>query len=468
MAKGQQQGGALTVWMIIFVALWLTSTVFLVILYTGQAELKVEANRLAVANETLITSSERSSIPLLQQARRGGPTVVGLIEDARARTAMLATGHEADDPAAIMTKHNELFRSIRSDGILPDAKRLADDVSYHDALGLLYEAFAVEFGRRRDGEARLAQLEAEVNTLAQANEQQKADLDARVGELVALNDKAEAERAEYRDVREDQIAKLQADADARYAQNTEDLTKERQRSTQLEEQVGELEARLTVFREKCGDLLIGPKELSTARQADGQIVTYIPGDDVAYINLGRRDKLVLGLRFAVYPKATGIPVDGSAKAQIEVVSIDRSSAECSIVAVAPGQVIMQGDLIANPIYDSKRSVTFLVLGSFDLDHDGEADATGGAQIEAMIDEWGGSVASKLDAVTDFVVLGRAPERPIEPRDRTPEAVARFNAKQQAYDAYTRVVNEAKALSVPVLRQEVFLNFLGFGSRRASR
>ena len=43
MAKGQQQGvNAITVWMIVFVALWLTSTVFLVILYTGQEELRTE------------------------------------------------------------------------------------------------------------------------------------------------------------------------------------------------------------------------------------------------------------------------------------------------------------------------------------------------------------------------------------------------------------------------------------------
>lgn len=468
MAKGQQQGGALTVWMIVFVALWLTSTVFLVIIYTGQAELKEKAARLTEANETLITASERSSLALAQQARRGGPTTVGLLEGARAATALLAVGDEKADPAAATTKHDELFRTIRSDAIVPDVKRFADDVSYHDGMTLLYEAFAAEFNRRNEAETRLAQLEAEVNNLAQANQQQKADLDKRAQELAEQLAGIEGQATKDRTERDQQVARLQQEFEARYSQNTDDLTKARQRSTELQEQVGQLEARLAAFQQKCGGLLISPKELSTAREPDGQIVTYIAGDDVVYINLGRKDKLVLGLRFAVYANATGIPADGRAKAQIEVVSINPASAECKIIAVAPGQVIMQGDLIANPIYDPRRAVTFLVLGGFDLDHDGELDADGGAQIEAMIADWGGAVTSELTAMTDFVVLGGPPRRPVPPRDQTPENVSRFNASQQVYDAYVAAVNEAKALSVPVLRQQVFLNFLGFSGRRASQ
>ena len=60
MAKGQLQGvGSITVWMIIFVALWLTSTVFLVILYTGQEDLNNELARLRTANDRLISGSAK-------------------------------------------------------------------------------------------------------------------------------------------------------------------------------------------------------------------------------------------------------------------------------------------------------------------------------------------------------------------------------------------------------------------------
>jgi len=59
MAKGQQQGvNAITVGMLVFVTLWLTSTVFLIILYTGQEVLNVENARLRSENRRLISPSE--------------------------------------------------------------------------------------------------------------------------------------------------------------------------------------------------------------------------------------------------------------------------------------------------------------------------------------------------------------------------------------------------------------------------
>ena len=67
--------------MIIFVALWLTSTVFLVVLYTGQEELKSEADRLLQKNDKLVSRQEESSLDIARNARRaseGGPTVAAL------------------------------------------------------------------------------------------------------------------------------------------------------------------------------------------------------------------------------------------------------------------------------------------------------------------------------------------------------------------------------------------------------
>ncbi len=95
MARGQQQGaGAITVWMIIFVALWLTSTVFLVVLYTGQEELHTQINSLQADKDKLISPDEQRSVELVRNARsraEGGPTVVGILEGERKKMAALAT-----------------------------------------------------------------------------------------------------------------------------------------------------------------------------------------------------------------------------------------------------------------------------------------------------------------------------------------------------------------------------------------
>jgi hypothetical protein len=121
MAKQQGGASAVTVWMIIFAALWLTATVFLVILYTGQEDLKTEMKRFQDDNRKLISSSQRSSLALVKEAREDGPTVVGLIEEARSKTAELASGDPADTPASVLTKRDGLLNSIRTEGAVGQA-----------------------------------------------------------------------------------------------------------------------------------------------------------------------------------------------------------------------------------------------------------------------------------------------------------------------------------------------------------
>lgn len=469
MARGQRQGvGSMMVWMILFVALWLTSTVVLVILYTGQEELRTENARFAQANERLISRSEQSSLALFQQAKPGGPTVVGLLEGERARTAASATGVESDDAAAVSAKLEGVLGTIQSDAIVPDSRQFAG-ISFLEALTKLYEVYGVEHAVRSKAEERIAQLEGEVEELLQANGQQKSGFEKRAKEIGDQLADVEADRAEYRRERSTQVAQIEQSAEELRKQHDADLTEERQRTAQLEERVEQLQDRTAALHEKFAPLMIGPEPLAIARRPDGHILMAKPGDDVVYINLGRDDRLVLGLVFAVYA-STGesgparIPPDGRAKAQIRVVSINEQSADCEITRLAPNQVILEGDLIANPVYERDRSVGFLVAGEFDLDHDGVLDADGVETIESLIEQWGGSLSSELTALTDFVVLGRAPRRPRAVTDTASSAqVERNRRMQEAFDRYMTTVSTAKTLAVTVLTQEVFLSFLGYAS-----
>lgn len=464
MARGQLRAiGSVTVWMIVFVALWLTSTVFLVILYTGREELADENTRLKDDNLRLISQPERDSVELLKHAKKEGPTVVGLLEGARSETARLATGNPADDPAVVRSTLDEFLLRIRSDRIIPQPQRY-EDISYDEALNMLYEAFNAVHEQMAAGSDRVAQLEAEVDRLVQANTQLRSDFDRRTRELGDQLAEVETDRAEKLREREEALARLQREFEDRRQENVADLTEERQRVSALKEQVAQLQERLAAYRGKFDELMIGPEELSTARQPDGQVLTAIPGDNVVYINLGRKDSLTLGLQFAVYSAETGIPADGRAKARIEVVSISEESAECKIVHVVGHDLILEGDLIANPIYDRNRPLSFLVVGEFDMDHDGSPDSDGAATVESLITDWGGTLSTELTALTDFVVLGGAPPRSRSGRDVSPEQLERVKAERQVYDRYMETVASAKSLSVPIMTQEVFLNFLGYMSR----
>jgi len=220
---------------------------------------------------------------------------------------------------------------------------------------------------------------------------------------------------------------------------------------------------LAAQEQKSGGLTRGPDTLAPARLADGSVLTAVAGDDVVYIDLGEKDRLNLGMQFAVYSGENGIPADGRAKAQIEVASIFEDSAECKIVRRRRGQVVFEGDLIANPVYDRDRPQKFLVVGEFDLDRDGQVDAAGAQVIESLVREWGGVVTQELSAVTDFMVLGASPKRPLSgsTRNLSAEQAERRAAREKAWSLYADRLSTARALSVPILSHDLFLNFLGY-------
>ena len=469
MARAQLQGvGAVTVWMIVFVALWLTSTVFLVILYTGQEELRDENNRLSERNDELISGTEASSLELIRDARpgsAGGPTVVGILEGNRAETAFLATGDETDNAETVRSKRNQLTEAIDRDGLVSDPEAY-EDASFYEAMTTLYGAFKSENALRHAAEERVAELDAQVASLIQLNSDQKNDFDARAQELTDELAQVRADADAHRADRDAGIETLRSEFDARRLQADADLTRERQQKATLERNLAELKARFSAQQERFGGGLAGPGDLATARQPDGRVLTAIPGDAVVYIDLGQRQSLTLGLRFSVYSSDTGIPPDGQGKAQIEVVSISESSAECKIVHIAENEVILDGDLVANPVYDPERQLSFLVAGRFDLNHDGINDPDGAAVVDALVTDWGGLITSELTALTDFVILGGPPPRPGTVSDMSREQAAYTEAMQREWDRYAELVATARSLSVPVLTQDLFLGFLGYAASPA--
>ncbi len=457
MAK-QQGANTMTVGMIVFVGLWLASTIILVILYTGQEKLNEENARLRASYARTINSQQERSIEYIKGASESGPTIVGLVEEARATTAQLATGDAANLASAVRTKRDQLLTTIRTDGLVPDASTFAD-VSYHDALVRLYELFKSETGQRKAAQERVAQLESQATTLVESETALKNNFAKESKRLSDSLAEAEAERASYRSDRDAQIESLKKAAEDAQKRHDAELTRERQIRLAADQQLADFQKRFAAYQSKFGGLLPGPERLSTARRPDGKILTAIPGDRVVYINLGRRNALTLGLKFAVYSAQTGIPEDGRAKAQIEVVSIADSSAECRVLAVGANEVILENDLIANPIYDPDRPLSFVVSGEFDLDRDGSLDNDGAGTVEALIRNWGGTVTADLTPLTDFVILGAKPSNFGGGNDSGAESPAQ---------RYERASSQAATMAVPVLTQDVFLNFLGFTDRYARR
>ena len=459
MAKGQKIGlNSTALGMVAFAALWLASSVVLIFLYTGLEDLKSESDRLTAENAKLISSNEQRSIELVKSAREGGPTVVGLLEAARSQTAEVATGDAADSPATVQTKRDQLLRTIRTEGVVTGAESF-EGLSLHEALARLYSAHKAVSDRSRAAEQRASQLEGERARLVEADAERKNDFDQRAEEAAQRLGQCEADRAAYRTERDQAIEGLERDFEESRSRGTDELTKERIAHQAAKKRLAELQKRFAAQQERLGGLLIGPETLATVRQPDGRVLAAIPGDPIVYIDLGKKDTLTLGLEFTVYAAKTGIPPDGRGKARIEVVSISPEAAECRIMYVVPGQVVLEGDLIANPVYDRDAPATFVVVGNFDLDRDGTVDRDGAETLKSLIRDWGGRVSSEVTPLTDFVVLGVPPRRPRGTGD-SGSATNRNDALAQ----YHEIADLAKSMSVPILTQSVFLNFLGYASR----
>ncbi len=200
---------------------------------------------------------------------------------------------------------------------------------------------------------------------------------------------------------------------------------------------------------------------AAAKEVDGKIIRALPGDQFVYVDLGAKDRVTLGMTFAVYNAGEGIPTSGKGKAIVEISSVYDDVSAAKIVERSRNQPVLEGDLIANAVYSRTRKHTFVVAGRFDVDNTGVATAAGADRIKAMINEWGGEVVTKIDTGTDFAVLGLGPAQPVAPpASASPIDKQRHEEALKAYNGFEALESEAKSLMVPILSQTQFLYFVG--------
>jgi len=445
-ARTSGRGGftAVHVWMISFVFLWLTATILLVWLYTDQEGLKSDADDLRNRNQQLTRANKE-------------------VEEQRQEMAVLATGEKAADAAEARSKVRPLFKTVVDDGVVEDSSLFAT-LEVLPALSSLYRNFKGEHERRIAAEERAQGVESEYEELVATHAELKERFDKAAADLKGQVGEIESGRATYTAQRDEEVDDFDRKLDEirqQYSRELQDLRNaleaESQRRKDLESRYAELQA-------KVGEQQIKPGEYITARMADGEVVLAIPGDGVVSINLGRKHQITTGLQFAVYP-ASGIPVGGRSKATIEVTRIHERTAECEIVSLEPTEAIVEGDLVANPVYDPGRPLRFVVVGEFDLDRDGRDDPQGAEQIQGLIRSWGGDVQGKLTSRADFVVAGYAPvvlESVSVDKSRRDAGAIEYERLQRArHDEYEAVLASALELSIPILTQDVFMRFLGY-------
>ena len=297
MARTQQGGvNAVTVWMIVFVALWLGTTVVLVILYTNQEEILADNQRLVADNARLITSSEARDLEIVKKAD-SDQTVVGLIEDQRSRTADAATGTGGYDAATVISKRDAFIDSVIADRVVQNPRQYRG-ASLLDAAQLIYTEFKTHHQILADTTTRMDEQNDRLSQLIATNaEQQSAFAQQAEGLQQKLID-AEQDAAQRIESRSAAVIEIERKYDSERARADATLSEARNAQARAEDRLGTIQERYDHLVSRVADVVIRPGQLTTARKPDGRILLAVPGDEVVYIDLGRNAQLTLGLQFA--------------------------------------------------------------------------------------------------------------------------------------------------------------------------
>ncbi len=375
----------------------------------------------AYLNESLRTAMQRvSNAPgdtIEQMAAKldkvegaTGNSLLGVIRDRETEIARLTSDSRAADEAratALANLDNEVQR----------VNRLQQ--SHQETIATL--------------NADIDGYKTEVDSYRESVNQAKADMDKRVGQI---QQRADAEKA----LLNQQIERLK----------NENLT--------LNETIAKLRARGTneVFKPKDEYALV-----------DGTVVGVNPSAQEVYVSLGEKDKIALGMTFAVYSEAKAIRPDPGTgeyprgKATLEVINVGDDSSTCRITGEIRGNPVVKNDVIANAVYDPGKVYKFVVYGVFDANGDGRLSELEADDVKTVIQSWGGEIVDDLVGDVDFLVLGARPMLPPEPGSNAPiEVVLEYQRLRDKASRYDDLLKQAGATSLPVLNQNRLYTLVG--------
>ncbi len=467
------QSNAMLYTVITFVALFLIATVLAVIFYVKFEDYKTQ---LAAKNETmdkLATSREQSSLSRLIGNPAKGKSYLGTMIDYLDNMTSAITGQIPENTTAsakmsgAILKINEAMEFLADDasatygpeGIdllqtivqlksdLDEARNVARNMEI--SLVEIQKDFVVEEDNWRKEEQ---QLKDDRKLWQQKADQVQAGFD----ELKdAMSRSADEQIQLYMDKLEKVEAKLEE-------QNMELL------KTQAE--LSKTNVSLQEALDTIEEIKPRPDIEVAAFLPDARIIEIDLQAMVVYLDIGSENHVYKGLTFSIYDRNVTIPEDGKGKAEIEVFDVEPGISIARINTYSKKNPIVPEDIVANLIWDSKTSNSFVIAGNFDFDGDGVIDFDGTDKIKELIERWGGRVVDAVTIKTDFIVLGDRPlTLPKPSRDiieLDPMAQQKYQASLKRVENYKNILTAAGTLRVPIFNQRRFIHLIGYESLAA--
>lgn len=409
---------------------------------------------------------------LADRARSENKTLVGYLHD-NLRRAISTITSAAD--RGTYAQAMERLDNVRLEGVAratgwsgqgepPAVADLVSGNSFEELLRQIDSYFDLQSTRLAAAERAKQVAEADLRNeqeRSQARDRQHRETLAAINEELARYraelDQYQAGITEHRQDMDARVASIREQTEGREAELLDRISALEEDKLNLLDQVERLRG------ERKDDLLQGRPEESLV---DGRVVAVDPAEGTATIDLGRNDKVRVGMTFAVYEEPSAIRLNEAGeyprgKASLEIIRIDENSAVTRVINERAGNPVVKGDIIANAIYDPNKVYKFLVVGNFDTNRDGVATEAERERIVATINEWGGRVVDELSGDVDFLVMGQRPTLPPPPPLDAPiPVVEQFVQAQQVIARYNDLFEQATATSLPVLNQNRLRTLIG--------
>lgn len=469
-ARRRKQSNAMLYTLITFVGLFIATTTTAVIYYVKAEEHRTARADLQREMQELANDSERGKLSGMIGEKLSRKSYIGsmivYVDDA---LTMIVGGVPAPDSAEIKAKN---ARKAVANAL--EVAKNHIDVGDPNTIGLVPAIKSLVAQLDNTVKAKLDtenQLTEQLERIKKADEVNAAESERLLAEKAKLQAQVTAIEQDY--------VELSALLRQTTTEQVQTLTKERDQAKEdLEVLNGTLllaqaelktaQDRMKLAQDKVAMIEPGPDSAVLAHQLDGKVILIDNEAQVVHLNIGSNDHVYPGLTFTVYDRGTSVPKDGKGKSEIKVFDVSKTYSAARIVESKINKPILEGDVVANLIWDADRTNVFVVAGDFDIDNDGQLDADGIDKIERLVKKWGGEMTDSISVDTDFLVLGKQPtvlRKPtIEEEEIDPRAIAKYQASLQDLSRYNQLRDQAQSLWIPVFTYEKFLYFVGYNSQ----
>ena len=458
MAAGRSQDSSLVA-VIIFVILFIVSTVFAVVFYLKITDFQKTVLESENKIEKMANSKELRTIGSLAGKDMPRKSTMGsMLARFDELTAMVLGSVPENASAEAKLEMVKQKSRMTTDQLTAIIGTDASSVGLVQAIDLLKNKYDEAKSQQDAASGKLAELSKLMDEEKKAAVETEKEMATAIAKLRQDANSAtsgyESLKAAMQQSSDQQVAAIAM----RLEQADQTLKKEQQELLLTQAKLKNADSRITGLSTQLELIMPKPDNLTTALKPDGKIISVDDASKTVIINLGSDDRVYRGLTFSVYDKSLPVPRDGKGKAHIEVFDIKKSVSVARITWADKKDPIMADDNIANVIWNSTDHKEFVVAGTF-------AFGDGITSVKDLIQRWGGVVADNVSISTNFIVLGTAPKAVTKPTaeemEADPRARDKYETSLQKQQGYNEIITQAKTLSIPVFDLERFLDFIGY-------